>query len=182
MPDRTAIAAGELLARWLDGVRGDRIVTADGTRHLITSVAIRTHEGLVRVGWTRPDGQPDGLAAAPATELTAELVDADDLSGGGHFEVYRDGFVHVLAARCPTCIFRPGNRMSLNPGRVRGMVAVAVARQGMIPCHEVMDTPEPAICRGFYDTNANNIQALQVAGRLDRIRFQPPLQEDPDGP
>lgn len=180
MPDRSSVEAGELLARWLDGVRGDRIVLADGACHLITRVAMTTHEGLVRVGWTRPDGDPDGLAAAPATELTVELVDADDLSGGGHFEVYRDGLVHVLAVRCRTCIFRPGNRMDLNPGRVRGMVQVAVARQGMIPCHEVMDTPTPAICRGFYDTNGQRIQALQIAARLQRIRWQ--LLEDSDGP
>jgi hypothetical protein len=166
-PERSAIEAGELLARWLDGVRGDRIVLADGTRHLIAGVSIRIHEGLVRVTW---DG--DGLKAAPATELTCELVDADDLSTG-HFEVYRDGLVHVLAARCRTCIFRPGNRMDLNPGRVRDMVQVAVARQGMIPCHEVMDTDTPAICRGFYNTNGQRVQALQVAARLDRIRWQP---------
>jgi hypothetical protein len=42
--------------------------------------------------------------------------------------VYRNRQVHVLAEQCATCIFRPGNLMELCPGRVRGMVAEATAK------------------------------------------------------
>lgn len=77
------------------------------------------------------------------------------------------GVVRVMAERCPTCIFRPGNLMHLQPGRVRGMLDEVRRTEGCIPCHETLDHKEQAVCRGQYDTLQT--QVLQVATRLGRI-------------
>ena len=83
--------------------------------------------------------------------------------------VYREGLVHVLAERCPTCIFRPGNLMNLEAGRVRDMLRECVRRETVIPCHERMDTAAPAVCRGLFDTGQVGI--LQVAERLGVVVY-----------
>lgn len=72
--------------------------------------------------------------------------------------------VRVMAAMCPTCIFRPGNLMRLNPGRVRGMIAEAERKGGTIVCHDTLDDELHACCRGFFDRHPT--QLLQVAERL----------------
>lgn len=78
-------------------------------------------------------------------------------------DVFRDGRVHVCASMCSTCIFRPGNLMRLEPGRVAEMVREAVAADSTIICHSTLDGPNAA-CRGFFDRHAT--QPLQVADRL----------------
>ena len=83
---------------------------------------------------------------------------------------YRDGFVHVLADRCETCIFRPGNRMDLQPGRVKGMVKQARKNESAIICHSTLGGAE-AVCRGFFDLYPT--QPLQLAERLGRLREVP---------
>lgn len=57
--------------------------------------------------------------------------------------------VRICAARCGTCIFRPGNLMLLEPGRVQQMVRDAISSEGHIVCHSTLDTEAPAICAGF---------------------------------
>ncbi len=81
-------------------------------------------------------------------------------------DAYRDGRVHVCAAMCGTCIFRPGNLMDLEPGRVAGMVADATRKESAIICHQTLDGKN-AVCRGFYDRHPT--QPLQVAGRLGLV-------------
>lgn len=85
--------------------------------------------------------------------------------------VYADGKVHVMADKCSTCIFRPGNLMGLNAGRVKGMVDESVADGGCIPCHKTTfgQRDQEAICRGFFDAHADRVQALEVAKRLGMI-------------
>ena len=36
---------------------------------------------------------------------------------------FRDGRIHVLRERCPTCIFHAGNRMQLHEGRLADLVS-----------------------------------------------------------
>ena len=85
---------------------------------------------------------------------------------------YRNGKVYVCDRMCTTCIFRPGNLMHLQPGRVEGMVKEA-GEGGAITCHNTLDGPN-AVCRGFYNVHKNQI--LQVAERLGMVEFQ--LQEE----
>lgn len=83
--------------------------------------------------------------------------------------VYRHGRVHVRAERCATCIFRPGNLMGLQRGRVRSMIDAATRIGGVIPCHETIlgQRDQEAVCRGFYDLHPT--PALQLAERLGVI-------------
>jgi len=64
---------------------------------------------------------------------------------------WRDERVHVLRSMCDTCIFRPGNRMHLKPGRVERMVAEALRLDSAITCHETQrrDDVDEAVCAGF---------------------------------
>lgn len=86
--------------------------------------------------------------------------------------VFREGRVHVCADKCPTCIFRPGNQMSLQPGRVAGMVRDCLADPdgaGNIPCHEHLNSGADAICRGFWDAHRGGL--LQVAERIGIVEY-----------
>ena len=74
-----------------------------------------------------------------------------------------------LSTMCQTCVFRPGNRMHLHEGRLKDLVAQALATQSYVVCHSTlpgMAPPDvrPAICRGFADRYST--QALQVIERL----------------
>ena len=86
---------------------------------------------------------------------------------------YRDGRLHVCERRCHTCVFRPGNLMHLEPGRLADMVAQAVAEDSAIISHSTLyrDGVDNAVCRGFYDRHRT--QPLRVAQRLGLIRFDP---------
>lgn len=91
-------------------------------------------------------------------------------------EVWRDGAVHVLSERCATCIFRGGNLMHLESGRVKEMVDHCLANDSVIPCHKTIyvEGVRPAVCRGFFDAYAESIWPLRLAAALDYIREEPP--------
>lgn len=93
------------------------------------------------------------------------------------------GGVRVMAERCRTCIFRPGNLMHLEPGRVADMVATCrsyAVTHGVV-CHETLGVgdddaghsnvlaPEgqQAVCRGYADAYDPTI--LQLARRIWRV-------------
>lgn len=92
--------------------------------------------------------------------------------------IYRDDRVHVCAEMCPTCIFRPGNLMTLRPGRLRDMVKDAQRDEaGTIVCHETLEAwdgvgDRNAVCRGFFDRFRT--APLQIAERLDLIQYITP--------
>lgn len=88
--------------------------------------------------------------------------------------VFRGGKVHVLSERCSTCIFRPGNMMHLNPGRLKEMVDGCRSELGgNIICHQTIDA-EQAMCRGFYDNYGQDDALIRLAGLTDRIEEQAP--------
>jgi hypothetical protein len=76
--------------------------------------------------------------------------------------------VHVRRLMCDTCIFRPGNLMNLEPGRVEEMVAGA-ADNGCIPCHEHLGSDTEPVCAGYFKRHQNQI--LQIAERLKVIQW-----------
>jgi len=88
---------------------------------------------------------------------------------------FRNGRVHVCREMCSTCIFRPGNLMDLNPGRVQGMIRDSVRKQSAIICHQTLDGDE-AVCRGFYDQHKT--QPLQIAERLELVTEIVPKQSE----
>lgn len=81
---------------------------------------------------------------------------------------FRDGKVHVKGKMCKTCIFRPGNKMNLEDGRVEEMVNGATREGGAIICHDTLGTKKNAVCRGFF--NKHKTSTLQIAERLGFIQ------------
>ena len=84
--------------------------------------------------------------------------------------IVADG-VRLAAQECQTCIFAPGNRMSLQPGRVRSMVDAAVAADSFIVCHSTLHG-ERAICRGFHDRYGHRTLGCRLA-QLQPILVDP---------
>jgi hypothetical protein len=90
---------------------------------------------------------------------------------------YRDGKIYVCSEMCSTCIFRPGNVMSLKSGRLKQMVADACRDESCIPCHHTIpafagDGKHQTVCRGFWDRFKT--APLQIGERLGMIVFQAP--------
>jgi hypothetical protein len=85
---------------------------------------------------------------------------------------FRDGRVHVCADLCATCVFRPGNLMRLQPGRLREMIETSRERETAIICHSTLygQAEGEAVCRGFFDRYPT--QPLQIAERLGLIDWQ----------
>lgn len=85
--------------------------------------------------------------------------------------VYSNGRVHVMAEKCSTCIFRPGNLMNLKPGRVKEMVDGSVADGAGITCHKTIygQAEQEATCRGFFDAHKERVPALLLAEALGII-------------
>jgi hypothetical protein len=99
-------------------------------------------------------------------------------------DAYAGGKLRVLTDKCSTCIFRPGNPMHLDAGRVRDMVDESLAGGGYITCHQTLTYGEhpdfgPAVCRGFYDAHGHRSNLIRIMGRLDGIaEVPPPAKED----
>ncbi|MFE1923375.1 hypothetical protein ACFW91_12485 [Streptomyces asoensis] len=85
--------------------------------------------------------------------------------------------VRVCGDRCTTCIFRPGNLMHLEQGRVASMLKEAVAGEGHIVCHKTLGTEAPAICAGFAAHPRGRVASLALrlarAGVLRIVSVQP---------
>ncbi|XVV10911.1 hypothetical protein ACQP2X_39650 [Actinoplanes sp. CA-131856] len=114
------------------------------------------------------------------------MTGPDDLSVGD-LETMRS---RLLARMCDTCVFRPGNLMRLQQGRLRDLVEQARAAESFIVCHSTLPSGavegvKPAICRGFADRYST--QALQVIERLFGFTEvepppSPPTNRFPDRP
>ena len=90
---------------------------------------------------------------------------------------FRDGKVHVVSEKCSTCIFRPGNKMHLTPGRVKGMVEEAVEMGGVITCHKTLvNDHDNAICNGYFESYKTDVPILEFADRVDMVVYDEPCQ------
>ena len=88
---------------------------------------------------------------------------------------FRDGRVHVKASKCSDCVFRPGNLMRLNPGRLADLVEQNRKRDTAFACHQTtygQDDNGEAVCRGYFDAYATEITPLRMAVALDLIEEQ----------
>lgn len=77
--------------------------------------------------------------------------------------------LRVLKEQCNTCIFRPGNLMNLNKGRLKDMVESVEADQTYVICHKTLDQPLGSVCRGSFDNVYTT--AIKVAERIGFIDF-----------
>jgi hypothetical protein len=81
------------------------------------------------------------------------------------YAMYHEGRVHLCSRMCSTCIFLPGNKMFLEPGRVEEMVAASLKNDSGICCHATIGTEHPAVCKGFLDRHHTiPIRLAQVMG------------------
>jgi hypothetical protein len=97
---------------------------------------------------------------------------------------FRGGQVHVLAGKCRTCVFRPGNLMRLRPGRLKQIVADNVAAQSALTCHSTLYAAPapPAICRGFWDRYQAQVWPLRLAVAMGMVVFDPLPADEPGAP
>lgn len=88
----------------------------------------------------------------------------------------------LFSRRCDTCIFHPGNRMSLNPGRLKDVVQENKKTGAMLTCHKTTYGQHPEIgetmCRGYFDAHAATSAVPQIMERL----FGPDWYEEVDPP
>lgn len=94
-------------------------------------------------------------------------------------ETYRDGKVHVLSEKCSTCVFRPGNLMTLPPGRMKELVETNRENDVAFACHQTIMYPtrdDAAICRGYFDRFKDEVTPLILAQALDVV-----VEQDPPG-
>lgn len=124
-------------------------------------------------GSARPAPAGDGVGATAGDEASDGLVQAYCRPA------FRDGLVHVLMERCSSCIFRPGNLMALQPGRLAGLVKGAIAADSAIICHQTLpyggyDVPGQAVCRGFADHHGDAVVPLRLARAFDMLRHVAP--------
>lgn len=96
---------------------------------------------------------------------------------------YRDGRVHVLNERCSTCVFRAGNLMHLQGGRLKDLVESNLGADSALTCHQTLPgwpyVAEPAVCRGFFDAYSNDSTPLRLAKIMGMIEYDP--QPTPTG-
>ena len=96
---------------------------------------------------------------------------------------YVDGVPRMLSRQCSTCIGRPGNKMHLSPGRVKGMVQAAgrEGSQGII-CHQTLSYSSDmggALCRWYYDTYGHLNGFIRIIGRIGGFtEVDPPKEEE----
>lgn len=81
---------------------------------------------------------------------------------------YDGAGLHVMRERCSTCIFRPGNLMRLNEGRLADMTASTDRDDTNVICHKTLDRSVGALCRGSVDRRAG--QMVRVAERIGALR------------
>lgn len=91
---------------------------------------------------------------------------------------YRDGKVHVMSARCSTCILRPDDgsiRHNLSAGRVQELVRENLAADAAPACHHTTYGQDPrgeALCRGFVDLYGDRVTGIRLARALGMIEEQ----------
>ena len=113
-----------------------------------------------------------------------EEPDEDSAGGGGVFEPEAGMAIWVQAEKCKTCVFWPGNRMHLSPGRLAEMVREATANESHITCHDTLlysykTRSRPAVCKGYFDHPEGNARsfALRTGRALGTLTYQLPTKE-----
>lgn len=76
----------------------------------------------------------------------------------------------LFTERCSTCVFRPGNAMRLQPGRLADLVADNQAGGALLTCHQTTYGQAPdlgeVMCRGYFDAYAEGSAVAQIMARL----------------
>lgn len=100
---------------------------------------------------------------ATAVTGTTELWEEDDDEPQPPSVVGPNG-VRLLAEQCSTCIFRTGNLMHLNAGRLKDMLDEVRATDSYVICHQSLDREVGDICKGSNDAHYG--QLMRMADRM----------------
>lgn len=93
----------------------------------------------------------------------------------------------LLSRECDTCVFRPGNKAGLRPGRLGDLIRqnTGANATGLI-CHSTIaydsDHPDlqPALCRGFYDKFGHLANYIRISERIGGFtEIDPPEHGEP---
>lgn len=89
---------------------------------------------------------------------------------------YRDGRIHVMADKCSTCVFRPGNLMRLAPGRLADLIETNLAADTAFACHQTIyqEAVDEVICHGYHDSYGDCVTALRMARAMGLIQWVTP--------
>ena len=107
----------------------------------------------------------------------AEPLDRDEdelLDGEGVPPVNGPDGLRIMREQCSTCIFRPGNPMYLQAGRLRDMVESTRRADNNVICHQSLSEPYGALCRGSVDERPG--QLARIAERLGYIELVIPKE------
>lgn len=99
------------------------------------------------------------------------MFDEDDDEAGPPPVVGATG-IRVHREMCSTCIFRPGNLMNLNPGRLKDMVETVRESDTFVVCHQTLSDAEGVVCKGSWDKIETS--PVQIATRLGFIDWVVP--------
>lgn len=93
----------------------------------------------------------------------------------------------LFSERCSTCIFRSGNPMRLEEGRLADVVAQNREAGAVLICHKTTYGQAPdlgeVMCRGFFDAYGSESNVVRVMERLHALSGDPgPWYEEVDPP
>lgn len=115
--------------------------------------------------------------------MTTEQHDDDLDADLGQPEPYRDGRVHVMAEKCSTCVFRPGNPMSLRPGQLKDLTDHVQETGVPFSCHQTLPYAGAehiafyggaALCAGAVANYAAGSPQMQLALAMDVVTYVDP--------
>lgn len=115
--------------------------------------------------------------------MTTEQHDDDLDADLGQAEPYRDGRVHVMAEKCSTCVFRPGNPMSLRPGQLKDLTDHVQETGVPFSCHQTLPYAGAehiafyggaALCAGAVANYAAGSPQMQLALAMDVVTYVDP--------
>lgn len=75
----------------------------------------------------------------------------------------------VFKEMCETCVFRPGNQMHLNPGRLADLIQANLNADALLTCHKTTYRQRSAgevYCRGFWDRFGSRTNQGRIMARL----------------
>lgn len=100
------------------------------------------------------------------------MIEHEDEDEDEFTPVFDKAGLHVLSEPCSTCIFRPGNLMRLNPGRLKDMTDSTDAADTNVVCHQTLGQPVGALCHGSVERRAG--QMVRIGERLNAIVYVEP--------
>lgn len=87
-----------------------------------------------------------------------------------------------MSERCSDCVFRSGNPMRLEPGRLGDLVRENLAADAALTCHQTtygQDERGEAICAGFDAAFGSEVTGLRAAHVMGLVETQEPVERDP---